>query len=248
MPIGRRAKLYNALAAVCLGLAVVSVGWVVGVTLNPYSWFNPLPPVANTLEPVEPWAVATATIAPSGTPASTLPPLPEMSPVATEVASARASSSPLAAPSVTMPLVTTPSVATPPSPTPRSSATPKPTPTRSVFTYTAVITLQVHPVQVCDWMGVAGVVTDLQGKPVLGAFARVQGTGNVDQVVAVGVNPMYGASGWEVRLARAQIVGNWTVQLVSSPEGGSPISDVYAIPMPGDCKKNLAFVRFEQNH
>jgi hypothetical protein len=96
-------------------------------------------------------------------------------------------------------------------------------------------------------MGVAGVVTDLQGKPVLGAFVRVRGTGNVDQVVAVGANPIYGASGWEVRLARAQIVGNWTVQLVSSPEGVSPISDVYAVPMPGDCKKNLAFVRFEQN-
>jgi hypothetical protein len=95
-------------------------------------------------------------------------------------------------------------------------------------------------------MGMAGVVTDLQGKPVLGAFVRVRGTGHVDQVVAVGANPIYGASGWEVRLARAQIVGNWTAQLVSSPDGGSPISDVYAVSMPGDCKKNLAFVRFEQ--
>ena len=94
----------------------------------------------------------------------------------------------------------------------------------------------------------AGVVTDLQGKPALGTFVQVRGTGNVDQVVAVGANPVYGASGWEVRLARAQIVGNWTVQLVSSPEADSPVSDVYTVPMPGDCKKNLAFVRFEQNH
>jgi len=235
MPTGRRAKLFNVLAAVCLGLSAVSVGWVISVTLNPYGWFNPFPPMANALEPAGPLDLVTATIAPSGTPTSALPPTPERSPIATAIEKTlEASSTPL--PTATL------------SPTPYSSATPKPTPTRSVFTYTAVITLQVHPVQLCDWMGVAGVVTDLQGKPVLGAFVRVQGTGNVDQVVAVGANPIYGASGWEVRLARAQIVGNWNVQLVSSPEAASPISDVYTVPMPGDCKKNLAFVRFEQNH
>jgi hypothetical protein len=97
-------------------------------------------------------------------------------------------------------------------------------------------------------MGVAGTVTDLQGKPVLGMFVHVWGLGNVEQVVAAGANPIYGPSGWEARLARGQIVGNWNVQLVKSPDAQTPLSDVYTISMPGDCKRNLALVRFEQNH
>jgi hypothetical protein len=77
---------------------------------------------------------------------------------------------------------------------------------------------------------------------------HVWGLGNVDQIVAAGDSPNYGASGWEVRLARAQIVGAWSVQLIASPETRIPLSDVYAISMPGDCKKNLARVSFQQNH
>jgi hypothetical protein len=97
-------------------------------------------------------------------------------------------------------------------------------------------------------MGVAGTVMNLQGKPALDAFVHVWGLGNVDQIVAAGDSPNYGASGWEVRLARAQIVGAWSVQLVASPVNKIPLSDVYTISMPGDCKRNLARVNFQQNH
>jgi hypothetical protein len=97
-------------------------------------------------------------------------------------------------------------------------------------------------------MGIAGTVTDLQGRPALGAFVHVRGLGNVDQVVAAGANPVYGPSGWEVRLTRAQIVGSWNVQLVASPDEKFPLSDIYTVSMPGDCKRNLALVRFQQNH
>jgi hypothetical protein len=97
-------------------------------------------------------------------------------------------------------------------------------------------------------MGVAGTVTDLQGRPSLGAFVHVWGLGGVDQIVAAGENPSYGPSGWEVRLARAQIVGFWTVQLIVSPETKAPLSESFTISMPGDCQKNLALVQFQQNH
>jgi len=97
-------------------------------------------------------------------------------------------------------------------------------------------------------MGVAGTVTDLQGKLTPGTFVHVWGLGNVDQIVAAGDSSNYGASGWEVRLARAQIVGAWMVQLIASPASRIPLSDVYTISMPGDCKKNLARVSFQQNH
>jgi len=80
-------------------------------------------------------------------------------------------------------------------------------------------------------------VTDLQGKLTPGTFVHVWGLGNVDQIMAAGDSSNYGASGWEVRLARAQIVGAWMVQLIASPETRIPLSDVYTISMPGDCKK-----------
>ena len=102
--------------------------------------------------------------------------------------------------------------------------------------------------QVCDWMGVGGTVTDLQGKAALGSYIHVWGLDNVDQVVAVGGSAHYGPSGWELRLARAQLVGNWTVQLVASPDTQLPLSTAYTLSMPGDCKRNLALVRFQQNH
>jgi hypothetical protein len=97
-------------------------------------------------------------------------------------------------------------------------------------------------------MGIAGTATDLNGRHALGAFVHVWGLGNFDQTVAIGSNPVYGPSGWEVRLARAQIVGSWNVQLVTSPETKTPLSDGYTISMPGDCKRNLALVSFQQNH
>ena len=368
MPTGCRVRAFDLLALVCLGLSVVVVGWVVGVTANPRGWYNPLPPAATNFVQAAPVAIASATIAstrdstpepvtpttiPSGAvstptteiagrlrssvitytvqPGDTVPGIAMMFGIRPEtiiwsnpeleeapdnlrigqelvilpidgvyhtvvrgdtlasiaskykakveditevpfnnlkslnyviepgmkliVAGGEKPSVPKvvtayvgSVPSATDTPTPTVTVVPAPLPTVTLAPTPVPSPTRSVFTYTAVITLQVHPVQVCDWMGVAGSVVDLQGKPALGAFVRVWGLGNVDQVVAVGANPVYGSSGWEVRLARSQIVGNWNVQLVASSDAKIPLSDVYTISMPGDCKRNLALVRFQQNH
>jgi hypothetical protein len=243
MPTGCRMRAFDFLALVCLGLSVVVVGWVVGVTVNPRGWYNPFPPVeANSVQAV-PVAGASATIT------STLDSSPEPA-MPTEVSQATPTLASSPAPTETPFVMDTPTLEASPTPLPTVTLapTPTPSPTRSVFTFTAMITLQVHPVQVCDWMGVAGTVVDLQGKPALGEFVRVWGLGDVDQVVAVGANPVYGSSGWEVRLARSQIVGNWNVQLVASLDAKIPLSDIYTISMPGDCKRNLALVRFQQNH
>ena len=257
MRSGCRARVLNFLATVFLALSVVSLGWGVVIAVNPYGPLNPFPPapladlenierptpavlMPTTASARELTVPTTETV--TDTPMSTL----DATPTGTDTP---APSPALGGQSEFMPpalLTPTPTVAL--TPTATASVTPKPSPTRSVFTYTASITYQVHPVQVCDWMGVAGTVTDLQGKPTLGAFVHVWGLGNVDQMVAAGDSSNYGASGWEVRLARAQIVGVWMVQLIASPETRFPLSDVYTISMPGDCKKNLARVSFQQNH
>jgi hypothetical protein len=253
---GRQARALNFLAAVFLALSAISSAWVVVVAVNPRGPLNPFPPGrAAGLGLEQP---APAALIPSATSASALEtptreagastptpwldvtPTDTNTPTPSQTLGGSGESTPLAIQTPTSTVVLTP--------TATASATPSPSPTRSVFTYTASITYQIHPVQVCDWMGVAGTVTDLQNKPALGAFVHVWGLGGVDQVAAAGDSPNYGASGWEVRLARAQIVGAWNVQLIASPETKLPLSDIYTISMPGDCKKNLARVNFQQNH
>lgn len=44
MPRGCRARLFNFLSVVFLGLSVVTLGWVVEIAANPYGRLNPLPP------------------------------------------------------------------------------------------------------------------------------------------------------------------------------------------------------------
>lgn len=252
MPKGCRARAFDVLAVLCLGLSAVVVGWVIGVTANPHGWYNPFPPAKTSPVQLGPVAVVSATatdarasisesVTPTIEPSRVTSALPATE-VTTFVSSPAPSQTPLVEIQPTREASPTPLPIITPTPTP------VPSPTRSVITFTASITLQVHPMQVCDWMGVGGTVDDLQGKSLLGAFVHVWGLGNVDQVVAVGANPIYAPSGWEVRLARSQIVGNWNVQLVASPDAKTPLSDVYTISMPGDCKRNLALVRFQQNH
>jgi hypothetical protein len=257
MRSGCQARALNVLAMVFLALSVVSLGWIVVIAVNPYGPLNPVPPAplagSANLEPLTPFVLApTATgTKEQATPTSeagtnTPPSPPEVTPTDTNTPTpspALERQGESTSPAI---LALTPTVTL--TPTATASVTPRPSPTRSAFTYTASITYQVHPVQVCDWMGVAGTVMDLQGKPALGAFVHVWGLGSVDESVAAGDQPNYGGSGWEVRLARAQIVGAWNVQLISSPETKIPLSAVYTISMPGDCKKNLARVNFQQNH
>jgi len=236
---GCRARVLNFFALVFLALSAVSLGWGVVIAVNPYGPLNPFPPAplagSENIEQPTPVVLMPATtgieeLATPTTETVTDMPMPALD------ATPTGTNTPAPSPTVTLTLTAT------------ASVTPRPSPTRSALTYTASITYQVHPVQVCDWMGVAGTVTDLQGKLTPGAFVHVWGLGNVDQIVAAGDSSNYGASGWEVRLARAQIVGAWMVQLIASPETRIPLSDVYTISMPGDCKKNLARVSFQQNH
>lgn len=244
MPKGCGARLFNFLAVVFLGLSGLGVGWVVEIALNPYGRLNPFPPPPPVGEAAvpggSPLALARATPAPPQVATA-----PQFVTAASDLPSPTWTVTP-ADLETPMPFITiTPS----PSATTRAqTATPRPSPTRSVFTYTAAIGYQVHPVQLCDWMGAAGTVVDLEGRHVTGAFVHIWGLGGVDELVAVGANPRYGASGWELRLGRAQIVGNWNVQLVALPDKQMTLSDIYTISMPGDCDRNLALVRFQQNH
>ena len=242
MPHGRQASSFNLLAVVFLGMSVLSLGWVVSIAVNPYGRLNPFPPPTLYPTPTPVSAVTFAAVTPSVEPtAAESAPTPEWTEMPTETSVPATST---ATAEATVQLTATPTL----SPTLLPTVTPAPSPTRSAFTYTASITYRVHPVEVCDWMGIGGTVTNLSGKAALGSYVHIWGLDNIDQVVVVGGNTNYGPSGWELRLARGQIVGNWNVQLVASPETKLPLSAAFTISMPGDCKRNLALVRFQQNH
>ena len=242
MPHGCRGRLFNLLAVIMVGLSLVSVGWVAVIAAQPYGRFNPFPP---------PTQVGVVTLVSASPPVMVSPPvtpdMPSPTPTMEATPEPTATTLPTITPSpvVTLSPVVTPTLTATVLPTVMPS--PTVTATRLALTYTASITYQVHPVQVCDWMGVGGSVTDLQGRAVITGYVHVWGLDNANQIVAVGSSPNYGPSGWEVRLARAQIVGSWSVQLVASPEVQTPLSMAFTISMPGDCKRNLALVRFQQN-
>jgi len=250
MPHGRQARLFNFLAVVFLGLSILSLGWEVNIAMNPYGRLNPFPPPTLYPTPTPVAAVIFPTVVPNAATATPMvepsaAPTPGLTETPTETSAPPTfTATAMVTAEATVSLTATPTL----SPTLLPTVTPSPSPTRSAFTYTASITYQIHPVQVCDWMGVGGTVTDLQGKAALGSYVHVWGLDNVDQVVGVGGSANYGPSGWELRLARAQLVGDWTVQLVASPDTKLPLSTAYTISMPGDCKRNLALVRFQQNH
>lgn len=76
---------------------------------------------------------------------------------------------------------------------------------------------------------------------------QITGADGAIRRVNVGSSPDYGPGGWEVRLGGRQAAGVWRIQLYSASDL-KPVSDVYEIALPGLCQKNLAFVRFQQNH
>jgi hypothetical protein len=112
-----------------------------------------------------------------------------------------------------------------------------------------MIEYKIHPILTCDWTSVAGTVTNLKGRAVRGYYVQVTRPDRTVQSVITGSSPDYDfASGWEVRLGGRQIKGTWQVQLFADAALKKPLSQAYAITMPGRCQANLAFVRFQQNH
>ena len=98
----------------------------------------------------------------------------------------------------------------------------------------------------CNWLGIAGLVFDVQGQPI--GFGEYQvhtwGSG-IDVRVPVGGAPAYGPSGYEVFLFDSPVVNNYNLQLETAD--GSTISPIYAVQTHASCSENLLFFSFRQN-
>jgi hypothetical protein len=141
-------------------------------------------------------------------------------------------------------------------PTPTDTPTPGPSPTatntRSAFPFTKDLAspqyLQNYANSAgCNWLGIAGVVYDLEGNPVGTSLFRVHiWDSGVDARVDVGGAPAYGPSGYEQFLFDAPRIQEHNVQLETV--SGTAVSQVYRVQTRASCNQNLLFLEFVQNH
>ncbi len=225
-------RLLNRLAFLLLGLTALMLACYLIILFVPAFPLNPWPPVAR---------VALMTIAPTRTPAPTLPLTWTPTPVQTF-----------------RPLATRPTDTPVPTRTPLASHTPTKSPmlpTKSPYKFTPVR----DPVLVADkygaacgnWGGVGGQVLDLNGAPLTGISVVGWGGPISEQEKRVFV------SGSDVRINKFYS-GDGAYELyIGAPgdfdffvvvyENGRPVSPVVKVRMVNDCSRDLALINFQRN-
>lgn len=143
-----------------------------------------------------------------------------------------------------------------PTPTPTETPSPGPSPTASntpsPFPFTKDLIspqyLQNYANNAgCNWLGIAGVVHDLEGDPVASGTYRVHiWDGGIDAIVPVGGAPAYGPSGYEQFLFDSPRVQDHNIQLETA--NGTAVSQVYRVQTRASCNQNLLYFVFVQNH
>jgi hypothetical protein len=98
----------------------------------------------------------------------------------------------------------------------------------------------------CDWLSIAGTVTDLAGQPLDGYGVQVidlQAGTPIGRVFS-GASQTFGAGGYEMPLGGAPVIGQYSVQLFSA--AGAPVSEVIPVVTSDRCDQNVARVNFVQ--
>jgi hypothetical protein len=104
----------------------------------------------------------------------------------------------------------------------------------------------------CQWMGVAGHVMDMEGRPVAGLIVQLSGTLGqklINETSLTGLAPQYGTNnGYEFTLADTpmDLQGTLWVRLVD--QANLPLSPKIRFDTYSDCSKNLILINFKQVH
>jgi hypothetical protein len=158
------------------------------------------------------------------------------------------------APTGTARISATPSRTAGPTPTFPPTWTPilptgTPPPTRSNYPFALkdneIIYTQYFFSSECNWLGIAGLVQDKSGEPIVGLPVVLNGGGLQNHVTYSGHAPAYGESGWEHFLDNKVKEGDFTIQLYSNEP--QPISDQIQVHTRADCRANLIMIIFELN-
>jgi hypothetical protein len=101
----------------------------------------------------------------------------------------------------------------------------------------------------CAWMGVAGRVFDLQGRPVNGIRVLLRGSlgGRTVQLLSLtGTAVQYGPSGYEFTLSDAPIASSGTLSVRLLDQSDLALSERVVFDTYVDCDKNLLLIDFKQ--
>jgi len=230
------ARLYNRLAVISLGLAVIMMICSLIIFLVPRIPINPFPPSEIAV---------VASLTPTSTATGTPPPTWTWTPV----------------PNTPTPRATFTPV---PTSTPRATRTPTlvPTPTlnpliptRSPYKFTAnqpVLTSDPYGAACGTWGGVGGQVLDIDGSPLKGVSVVGWGGPVAEQgklVFTSGsdarINRFYNGDGaYELFIGAP---GDFEFNVVVY-ENGRPASPVVKVKMVNDCRRDLALINFQRNH
>ena len=229
--------LWNILTVLVL-LGTLIMGMILLIIfIKPQVGFNPFPPPTDVVVPMMAFSTATPTsrivLPPTWTPEPTLEP----------------SATPTLRPTATPMPTNTPLV--PPTETPQGGSG-----TGSQFRFVVqqgspkAIENIYHPDLGCDWMGVGGQVTSLNGSPVIGIFVQLGGTleGKPLQTLLsmTGTAVEYGRGGYEFKIADKPIASNNTLWIQLLDQASLPLSDKIYFSTFDDCSKALTLLNFVQ--
>jgi hypothetical protein len=241
------ARVWNILTILILVAFGCVLSYFTLIFLNPNSSLNPFPP--PTLNPAlfTPTFTVTPrfTLVPSWTSTNapvtvTETPVPTITPVPTETL----------VPSET-PIPPNPMVENPISVQPVMASTSKD------YTFvlqqgspSAIAGAEFHQAGGCDWLGVAGQATSLNGEAVRGLFVQLGGSlpglESVDKLVMTGLAPQYGLGGFEITLADKLVASNSTLWVQLLDQQNLPLSERIYFNTYDDCQKNLVIIYFSQ--
>jgi len=231
------ARLWNILTLLILVIFICVLSYYALIFFNPNTILNPFPP--PTLNP------AAATLTPTVTPLFTM--VPTWTPTKAPI-----------------PLANTPDPTETPSmvnnsvddPTPIE---PTPTPTQISHEYAfelqqgspaAIAAAKFHQSAGCDWSGVAGQATSMNGEAVRGLFVQLGGSmpgeEQVNNTVMTGLAPQYGQGGFEITLADKPFATSGTLWIQLLDQQNLPLSDRIYFDTYDDCQKNLIIIYFTE--
>lgn len=231
----RSGLIWNILTVLTLILFLLVILVFFIIFVDPNSSLNPFPPPTYNpaLAPFTATTVPRFTLVPSWTPTNEII-QPTNTPVATNT-----------------PLVTS---SVPENPT---STAPTGGEGAGEFAFTlqqgspsAIAGSQFHPDVGCQWSGVAGQATSLNGEAVQGLFIQLGGSlpgvDHVDNLTMTGLAPEYGPGGFEITISNELVVSDNTLWIQLLDQQNLPLSDRIYISTYADCERNLILVYFDQ--
>ena len=233
----RTERVWNVLTILVVVTLLCVVTFFILIFINPMSSLNPFPP--PTFNPADATATITVTprftLVPSWTPTNSLLQITD-------------TPSPSDTAMVTLSVVENP-----------TSIAPTVAGKTDDFAFVlqrgspnAIASTEFHPEAGCNWSGVAGQATSLNGEAVRGIFVQLGGSmpgvARMDNLIMTGLAPQYGVGGFEFTLAGKPVTSEGTLWIQLLDQQNLPLSERIYFNTYDDCQKNLIIIYFTQVH